>query len=244
MGSIGPWLSIIVPCWNDAEALERVLDAFAALPDGAEREIVVADASAGPECRELARARGARVVECPKPNRGGQMNAGAAAATGEMLLFQHADTEFTAAHWASLRALRDEPAVLGGAFHRKFDERHPRLRWLERFHRTLSTKFGATIYGDQSFFVRRAHFQALGGFRDYPLMEDMEFSGRLRRAGGVRLLDPPIATSARRALRQGAWKTSVQNGAFILLFKCGVSPVTLHRWYYQLKPQGRKSGAD
>lgn len=231
MGS-GPWLSVIIPCWNDAEALARILAVFQALPQPEERELIVADASEGPACAALAESLGARVVRCARPNRGGQMNAGAAAAGGEILLFQHADTEFSAAHWESLRATRTDAALLGGAFHRKFDERHPHLRWLERFHRTLSARFGATIYGDQSFFVRRAHFEALGHFRDFPLMEDMEFSKRLRRAGGVRLLDPPIATSARRALRQGAWKTSIQNGAFILLYKCGVSPVTLHRWYY------------
>lgn len=238
MARPGPWLSVIIPCWNDAEALASALAAFAALPSPEERELIVADASDRPDCRALAESLGARVVACDRPNRGGQMNAGAAAAQGEVLLFHHADTAFTEGHWHSLRSIRADAAVLGGAFHRKFDERHPHLRWLERFHRTLSTRFGATIYGDQSFFVRRPHFQALGGFRDYPLMEDMEFSKRLRQAGGVRLLDPPIATSARRALRQGAWKTSIQNGAFILLYKCGVQPRTLHRWYYGRNGKG------
>jgi len=230
-----PWLSVIIPCWEDATALAAALDAFAALPDSASREIIVADASAAPGCRELARARGAVVVECPAPNRGAQMNAGAARAGGALLLFQHADTEFTHRHLDALRRVLGDPAVLGGAFHRKFDERHPRLRWLEKLNRTLGAKLGGTIYGDQSFFVRRDHFVRLGGFKDYPLMEDMEFSRRLRRAGGVRLLDPPIASSARRSVRRGAWRTSIQNGAFILLFKLGVSPVTLHRWYYQWK---------
>ncbi len=233
--SAAPWLSVVIPCWKDAEVLAGVLEAFDVLPDSARREIIVADASGTSECGELAAARGARVVTCERPNRGAQLNSGAAAARGELLLFHHADTEFTAAHFSSLGAAFADPAILGGAFHRKFDERHPRLRWLERVHRTLGDRFGATIYGDQSFFVRREHFVRLGGFKDYPLMEDMEFSKRLRRAGGVRLLDPPIATSARRALQRGAWRTSIQNGTFIVLFKLGVSPVTLHRWYYSLR---------
>ena len=230
-----PWLSVIIPCWEDATALATALAAFAALPDSATREIIVADASAAPTCRELARTHGVVVVGCPAPNRGAQMNAGAAQARGSLLLFHHADTQFTPAHLESLRGVLDDPAVLGGAFHRKFDARHPRLRWLEKLNRTLGAKLGGTIYGDQSFFVRREHFTRLGGFKDYPLMEDMEFSRRLRRAGGVRLLDPPIASSARRSARRGAWRTSIQNGAFILFFKLGVSPVTLHRWYYQGK---------
>ncbi len=230
-----PWLSVVIPCWNDAEALDRALQSFGAAAPSGEAEIIVADASAGQECRTTAVARNAIVVPCERPNRGAQMNAGASRAAGGWLLFHHADTEFTPAHFGALRDVRDRTEVLGGAFHRKFDERHPRLRWLERFHRTMGTHLGATIYGDQSFYVRREHFARLGGFADYPLMEDMEFSKRLRRAGGVHLLDPPIATSARRSQKNGAWRTSMQNGAFIVLFKLGVSPVRLHRWYYALK---------
>ena len=228
-------MSVIIPCWEDAAALAVALETFAALPDAMGRELIVADASAGPACGELALVRGAEVVVCERPNRGAQMNAGAARARGAMLLFQHADTEFTPGHLEALRAIRDDPAVFGGAFHRKFDERHPRLRWLEKINRTLSAKLGGTIYGDQSFFVRREHFEQLGGFKDYPLMEDMDFSRRLRRAGGVRLLDPPIASSPRNSVRRGAWRTSLQNGIFIVLFKLGVSPLTLHRWYYRWK---------
>ena len=68
-----------------------------------------------------------------------------------------------------------------------------------------------------------------------PLMEDMEFSRRLRAAGGIAVLDPPVQTSARRHLREGAWKTSLQNGLFILLYRMGVSPARLHAWYYRKK---------
>ena len=234
-GAETPWLSVIIPCWEDAAALSGALETFAALPDASEREIIVADASSDAACRDLAFAHGAEVVACARPNRGAQMNAGAERARGGMLLFQHADTEFHAGHLNALGEIRYDAAVLGGAFHRKFDARHPRLRWLEKINRTLSAKLGGTIYGDQSFFVRREHFVRLGGFKDYPLMEDMDFSRRLRRAGGVRLLDPPIASSPRDSVQRGAWRTSIQNGTFILLFKLGVSPVTLHRWYYQWK---------
>ncbi len=228
-----PWLSVVVPVWDDAQALAQTLASFNALPDVGEREMIIADASTGGVlCEGPATVRR---VACARPNRGAQMNAGAALARGEWLLFHHADTEFTPAHLTALDAARTDPALLGGAFHRKFDERHPRLRWLENFNRILSDHLGGTIYGDQSFFVRRAHFATLGGFADYPLMEDVEFSRRLRKAGGVRLLDPPIATSARRSRHRGAWRTSVQNGLFLLLFKLGASPHSLHRWYYRGK---------
>ena len=64
-------------------------------------------------------------------------------------------------------------------------------------------------------------------------MEDVEFSRRLRRAGKVAVLDPPVESSSRRHLRRGPWRTSIQNGLFIVLYKCGLSPVQLHRWYYR-----------
>jgi glycosyltransferase involved in cell wall biosynthesis len=179
---------------------------------------------------QLAIQYGAILLKCSAPNRGAQMNVGAMFANGDVVLFQHADTELTDAHLAAIeQALRD-PAIVGGAFYRKFDERHPRLMWLEEVARML-TRRGGTLYGDQSIFVRRELFLQMQGFAKIPLMEDMEFSRRLRAAGksqcSIRQCGRP-----REAQEHGAWKTSIQNAAFILLYKCGVSPTTLHRWYY------------
>ena len=122
--------------------------------------------------------------------------------------------------------------MIGGAFYRKFDGRHPRLRWLEAVARFF-TRHGGSFFGDQSVFVRLETFRALGGFAPIPLMEDMEFSRRLRRAGKVAVLDPPVESSSRRHADRGAWRTSIQNGLFIVLYKCGFSPTHLHRWYYR-----------
>jgi GT2 family glycosyltransferase len=121
--------------------------------------------------------------------------------------------------------------VIGGAFHRTFDERHPRLKWINHIARVLARN-GGTLYGDQSIFVRRETFLQLQGFAQIPLMEDMEFSRRLRAAGKTVVLDPPIRSSARRHAQRGAWRSSIQNGLFIMLYKAGVSPTRLHRWYY------------
>jgi hypothetical protein len=164
------------------------------------------------------------------------MNLGAAAASGGVVVFQHSDTNLDDAHLAAIEAALDDPEIIGGAFFRKFDGRHPRLMWLEAVARFL-TSHGGTLYGDQSIFVRRDVFMKLGGFAKIPLMEDVEFSRRLRAAGKIAVLDPPVQSSARRHLRKGAWRTSVQNGLFIVLYNLGVSPHRLHRWYYG----GRKS---
>jgi glycosyltransferase involved in cell wall biosynthesis len=244
-------LSVIIPCWNDANALGQQLDKLAAIrrelddsDTGRPVEIVVADASTTTGCRDLAAARGAIVVPCDEPSRGRQLNLGASHASGAVLLFQHVDTALTVAHVrALLAALELDPRLAGGAFHRLFDARHPRLRWLEPVARFWAGRGPGLFYGDQSIFVRRLHFEALGGFADFPLMEDLDFARRLkqfaRRAGlHVALLDPPIATSARRHQQRGAWRTSLENGLYIALYHLGVSPRQLHRWYYR---QGRGS---
>ena len=223
-------MSIVVPCWNDATALRGLLDKLAKLHGIA--EVTVGDASETEHCRTIAAEHRARVVSCPRPNRGAQMNAAARVATGNVLLFQHADTELTQGHVDALHAAMRDADVIGGAFHRKFDQRHARLRWLEAVARRLNER-GSTLYGDQSIFVRRATFEQLGGFAEIPLMEDLEFSKRLRRAGRTVVLDPPIASSARHHERRGALRTSIRNGLMIALFRMGMSPQRLHTWYYR-----------
>ncbi len=168
-------------------------------------------------------AAGGIYLPAAEPNRGRQMNLAAQNATGDVLIFHHADSILSAAHLDAIREALRDPAIVGGAFYRKFDRRHPRLLWLETVARFL-TRNGGSFFGDQSVFVRREVFQALGGFAPIPLMEDMEFSRRLRRAGRVAVLDPPVESSTRRHLRRGPWRTSIQNGLIIALYKCGLSP--------------------
>ncbi|MEO5721877.1 MAG: TIGR04283 family arsenosugar biosynthesis glycosyltransferase [Chthoniobacterales bacterium] len=222
-------ISVIIPTWRDAANLALLLPKLAAIPVVAETIVVNASRDFGTE--PLTQKWGATLVRFSPPNRGAQMNAGAEAATGDVLLFQHADTDLKAAHLDAIaRALRN-PKVFGGAFYRKFDGRHPRLMWLEPIARFLSRN-GGTLYGDQSVFVRRTVFERLGGFAQYPLMEDVEFSKRLRAAGHIALLDPPVESSARHHLKKGAWRMTVRNALFIVLYNFGVSPTRLHRWYY------------
>ena len=223
-------ISVVIPTWRDTENLRALLPALAIQERIA--ETIVVDASGDGRAEQIALASGARFIPCPAPNRGEQMNLGAAASSGDVIIFQHCDTCVEESHLAAIQRALDDPRVVGGAFFRKFDGRHPRLMWLESVARFL-TRHGGTLYGDQSIFVRRDVFEKLGGFAKIPLMEDVEFSRRLRSAGKIAVLDPPVASSARRHLRKGAWRTSVQNGLFIVLYNLGVSPYRLHRWYYR-----------
>ncbi len=226
-----PFVSFIIPAWRDAENLSLLLPKLTAL--SRDLEIIVVDVSleGRPPCRPHASDRAIHFATVSRPNRGEQMNHGASLAFGDVLVFQHADTEFSESHLCAIDKALSDPAIVGGAFHRKFDQRHPRLRWLEKIARWRG-RHGGTLFGDQSIFVRREVFAHLGGFAPIPLMEDVEFSKRLRRAGKIALLDPPVRSSARHHERKGAWRTSIQNGLFLLFFKAGVSPGTLHRWYY------------
>lgn len=219
-------ISVIIPSWRDADQLAALLPALASM-----HETIVIEASDDRKSETLARDSGAKFLRSITPNRGAQLNLGATIATGDVLLFQHADTELSRAHLESIEHALGDPEIIGGAFHRKFDHRHPRLIWLEHFARFL-TRRGRTFYGDQSIFIRQEIFRKLGGFAEIPLMEDVEFSRRLRGAGKTAVLDPPVRSSARRHLARGALRTSLQNGLFILLYKAGISPHRLHRWYY------------
>ncbi len=223
-------ISIIVPCWRD----DAVPEDLAARWLGHEGVCEVLVATAGTPDAGPSATSAARVVRCPRAGRGIQMNEAARAATGGFLLFHHADTELTDEHLSSLTTAMRDPKVAGGAFRRRFDARHPHLRWLEPWEARRCRSFGP-VFGDQSIFVRRSVFEALGGFAEVALMEDVEFSCRLRRHAGLTILEPAIRSSARKHLRQGSWRTTLTNTLLLLLYLLGVPPQRLHGWYYRTR---------
>ncbi|HZJ17624.1 MAG TPA: TIGR04283 family arsenosugar biosynthesis glycosyltransferase [Chthoniobacteraceae bacterium] len=226
-------VSVVVPVWRESADRLAALGPIVEWPEV--REVIVAAAEETETVRVAVTRAGALCLGAGRPNRGRQLNLGARHATGEWLLFNHADTQLTRAHAQALATLTPRADIVGGAFHRHFDERHPRWRWLEPLERWHNRSFGA-LYGDQSIFVRRAHFaDRLGGFADIALMEDVEFSQRLRRSGRVALLDPAITSSSRRHLQCGCWKTTLTNAMLIVLFRLGVQPERLHAWYYGIR---------
>jgi rSAM/selenodomain-associated transferase 2 len=230
--AVRPRLTLIIPAWNDGAQLSRLIPELVRLKEL--EEVIVVDASPSLTTSEMVRAAGGIYLPAETPSRGPQMNLGAARASGEVFIFHHADSQLTDRHLQAIRSALRDPAILGGAFHRKFDDRHPCLRPLEGVAR-LITRYGGSFFGDQSIFVRREIFRTLGGFASFPLMEDLEFSRRLRHAGPVAVLDPPISSSSRRHRERGAWRTTLENFVLICLYRCGCSPTLLHRWYYSTK---------
>jgi rSAM/selenodomain-associated transferase 2 len=200
-----PQVSIIIPVRNDAEALARSLDYLSHLPGMDTAEVIVA-AAGNREGTELAVSGRAQLLWPEGSTRAILMNAGAARAQGEVLFFLHADS-FPPAQAFELiaRALSDE-RVVGGAFEHLFTEPVWSLRtitWINRLRYRLTHNY----YGDQGIFVGTAVFRQMGGYRQLELMEDLDFSQRLKRIGRTVLIREPLPTSGRRFLARGPWRT-------------------------------------
>jgi rSAM/selenodomain-associated transferase 2 len=219
---VRPSVSVVIPTLDEEQRLPSAIRSVRA-----DAEVIVVDGGSGDATREVAAREGARVLEAPR-GRGRQLDQGARAATGEWLLFLHADTRLEAG-WAE--ALATLPAdVVGGAFRFAVDSPRAAFRVVERAVR-LRLRLFALPYGDQGLFVRREVYARIGGVPHLPLMEDVAFVARLRRAG--RLAFPPVRafTSARRWDRYGIVGTTLRNWSLLALYAAGQSPERLARRY-------------
>lgn len=223
-----PRLAIVVPSLNEEGALRRNLPAALAAAD----EVVVSDGGSTDGSLEVARELGARVV-CGPSGRGGQLNRGAAAAEADILLFLHADTTLPPGAAEAVREAVGNGAA-GGAFLVRFDVDRPLQRLGARLI-NLRTRLVRLPLGDQAQFATRRELERLGGYRDWPILEDLDFALRLRRTGRMAVLDGPVTTAARRFLEQGTVRTVATNWLIWILFLLGVSPHRLARLYRHIR---------
>lgn len=222
-------LTIVVPVLDEADHVARLLPDLAADCPGAEI-IVVDGGSRDGTSAVAARHRGVRVLAAPR-GRARQMNHGARVAGGDTLLFLHADTRLPAGAAAAIAGALAAPGVVAGRFDVRFDSARRVLAVVAWFMNARS-RFSSICTGDQAIFVRRRDFEAVGGFPDIPLMEDIELSRRLKRRGRLQALRLRVTTSARKWEREGPLRTIGLMWALRFLHCCGVSPARLHRWYY------------
>lgn len=221
-------VSVIVPTFNEAPRITALLEALAAeQPD----EILVADGGSTDGTAALARPL-ARVVVSPK-GRGRQMNAAAAAARGAVLLFVHADARLAPGALDRLRQALADPAVVGGNFDIHYEGGDFTAAAFSRINR-WRCRCGV-FYGDSGIFCRRQVFEELGGYPDWPILEDYDFARRLRRAGRIALLDHPVQVSARRWRNAGLLPTLWSWFWVQGLFWAGVPPEKLARLYRDVR---------
>ena len=219
-------VSVVVPVLNEARALPGLLDHLASL--GGELEVVVADGGSTDGSAELAERHPLQpLVIRTQRGRALQLNAGAAAASGDPLVFLHADTRLPPDALARLRRL--PRSIAGGNFDLRFDGG-------DRFARVLGAWYRAQrslgiYYGDSAIWLRRAAFDALGGFRPLPIMEDYDLARRLERHGRTACVPGPAVTSGRRWRALGVPRTVLSWIVIRWLFVAGVAPEKLARLY-------------
>jgi rSAM/selenodomain-associated transferase 2 len=219
-------ISIVIPTLDEAVTLGATLASIAR--DDAV-EVIVADGGSTDDTVGMARRARCTVVSSAR-GRGHQLNAGADAARGDVLLFLHADTRLADGALPAVRnALRD-PRTVGGAFRIEVDSRRRSLRVIS-FSINLRARFLRLPYGDQALFVRRSLFEALGGFRPLEILEDVDFVRRLRRHGRLALLAPPVRTSDRRWRANGVLRTTFANLTAAALGSLAVPPRRIRSIY-------------
>jgi rSAM/selenodomain-associated transferase 2 len=226
---MSPRLSIVVPVLNEAGLIEAALSALQPLRErGA--EIIVADGGSRDGTAELAAPFVSRVIPAPK-GRAVQMNAGARMATGDLLLFLHADTRLPdGADRVLVRAF--ETGAVWGRFDVRLSGRHPLLRIVAMLMNRRSRLTGIAT-GDQAMFVRREVFERVGGFPAIPLMEDIALSKTLKRIAPPRCLRERVTASGRRWEEQGMLRTILLMWELRLRYLFGADPADLARRYYR-----------
>jgi len=240
-------ITVVIPTLNEEAALPRTLSQAASLGFD---ELIVVDGGSHDRTREIVQAFASapaislqRSILSPQssalspvslltapPGRANQMNAGAAASEGTVLLFLHADTSLPSdARQAVERALED-PACVGGRFDVRF-ERDSGPGWLISRMMNLRSRWTGIATGDQAIFVRRSLFEQLGGYSDLPVMEDVDFSRRLKRTGRLSALRSKVITSYRRWDTRGPLRTILLMWVLRFLYWIGISPHRLGHLY-------------
>lgn len=220
-------LTAIVPMLNEERVIEATLEALrGGAPDA---EIIAVDGGSSDRSVVAARARCDRVIVSAR-GRARQMNAGAAAARGDVLVFVHADTLVGDGFAREIAAALTNPAVIGGRFDVAFDEYGGGLRMVATMI-NLRSRLMRSATGDQAIFVRRDAFLRLGGFAEIELCEDLDFVRRMKRLGRLACLRATVRTSSRRWRRDGVGRTIFRMWLIKALYFVGARPAWLKRHY-------------
>ena len=219
-------ISIIIPCLNESRFLEKTIKNSLKLKGNF--EIIVVDGGSIDNTLRVARKfPNIKIFTAPK-GRANQMNCGAKKATGEVLLFLHADTFLPKNAHKLISNQLQKPGYVGGSFRLKFDKAHPGLNlysWFSRFSLEFFT------YGDHAIFIEKEIFKLIGGYKPISFMEDIEIQKRLREKGKFKKLKSSVLTVGRRFDKNGTMYQLVVDVVLVLLYNLKIPPNTLKRFY-------------
>lgn len=209
-------ISVVIPAYNEERALPRTLESLLGQPG--DHEVILVDGGSTDATTRIARScHGLRVVNAPK-GRASQMNAGAARARGDWLLFLHADTLLPEHGLARIAALPAD--VEAGGFRHRFSG-HGFGLWFVSLVDNIRCSRSRIVFGDQAMFVRRALFERLGGFPDVERLEDVRFCELLVKHTRPVLLDEPVVTDARKFVQHGVWRSLARVAVILLCVSLG-----------------------
>jgi rSAM/selenodomain-associated transferase 2/rSAM/selenodomain-associated transferase 1 len=226
-------ISIVIPALNEAATIARTVSN---LTGEDHLEVIVVDGGSTDGTAELARSRGVKVVHS-KPGKAVQMNAGASAAVGDILLFLHADTLLPGGFGDQIVSALNQKGVAAGAFRLSIDSNAVGLRIIEHVANWRS-RLLRLPYGDQALFMKKSLFEKIGGFPDLPIMEDFILVRRLKRKGKIVIVPAAVVTSPRRWLHFGILKTWLINQMIVIAYYLGATPQQLTRFYRRKTGKG------
>ncbi len=223
-------ISVIIPVLHEQAVINDTIAHLRAIRSDEMVEIVVVDGDADADTLKVIKDVGVRRLAA-SAGRAGQMNAGAAGAQGDILLFLHADTRLPAGAFGKISGCMEGGRFVGGAFDLGIASEGLAFRIIEKA-ATLRSRLTRIPYGDQAIFISRDLFQRIGGYREMPLMEDVDLMRRIKKGGHAIFIIPErLSTSGRRWNKEGMVRCCVRNWTIMLLYLMGVSPQKLAKFY-------------
>ncbi len=226
-------VSIIIPVLNEEKNITKALNNISQLKGG--KEIIIVDGGSIDNTVDIVKKKGVMPLSSQK-GRGCQMNRGAEIAKGETLLFLHADTILLEDGLIKIQEALKDPEIIGGRFDVRFDDDRFILK-LIAFLMNWRSRLTGVSTGDQAIFIRKNIFKKIGGYSEIPLMEDIELSKRMKKAGSLACLKDMVITSARKWKEEGIVRTIILMWSLRLLYFFRVSPEALSRIYYRKKQE-------
>jgi len=224
--------SVIIPVLNEPLIVNQTIEHVYRLGSGFELEMIVVDGDM--EGKTIKEIKNRNVVKSVSPKgRGKQMNKGASLAHSDILLFLHTDTELPEDAFAAISSTIDKVRCVAGSFDLGIKSERLIFRLLEQLV-YVRTRFTRIPYGDQAIFIKRDFFKSMKGFREIPLMEDVDLMKRIKKSGSrICIIPQKVKTSPRRWEREGVIYCTLRNRVLISLYHLGVNPERLVKFYYK-----------